>query len=198
MACVELDAGSASAFHDGGTAQAPDDGGSSSDSEVECTTRACLDASSEDADGAPPSASHPQLPALRTSRAAWDALVAEKGSTYWYDEENCLINSKAGGTVTRVQVQGGQAQIVSTRTIARSECKALVNRFGDFLTPKTLPALYDECAALLDREAERTEFTTDARGVVQTCRYEGDRTCRDNCGEGFAIRAWDLGFAPAQ
>jgi hypothetical protein len=112
------------------------------------------------------------------------------GSTYWYEEENCLVNS-LNGDVTLVQVMSGSARVVSRRSIPRSECQSQVNRYDTFV-PKSFEQLYLDCRALLEGSCAASA-RTDERDVLQSCTAPGDSDCLDNCGEGFSLRRWDFG-----
>jgi hypothetical protein len=127
---------------------------------------------------------------LAHSRQTWDALVASMGDTYSYAEENCVVNAPEH-TVTTVQVIHGVARLFATTQISSRQCLARVNRYDSF-QPHTLPELYDTCAALLEREAGAVTVEFDQEGVLRACTWPGSNDCRDNCGEGFYLRA--LGF----
>jgi hypothetical protein len=143
------------------------------------------------ADSAPPDASDPPTSKLEQSRAAWNALVAAMGDTYSYTEENCLVNAPMH-ELTTVQVENGKARLVTTFMITSKQCLALVNRYASF-QPRTLPELYDECAALIARECSAVKVELDERGVIRGCTWPGASDCSDNCGEGFYRRAVQFG-----
>lgn len=129
---------------------------------------------------------------LFDSRDKWNELSASLGKEYWYEEENCLAGVVGGGgSVTRVQVEGDSAQISSMFAIQGDACMGKVNRYDSF-TAKTFPQLYEECAALLDRDGDQVKITTDAQGVIHECS-DSEPGCQDNCGEGFLVRTWHAG-----
>ena len=127
---------------------------------------------------------------LAQSRAKWDALSAANGDSYSYAEENCRGNAPTA-TVTEVQVNAGQAQIVATTEIPTNECLAQVNRYDDF-TAQTLPQLYEQCLNLLRHEGVQVNIELDDRELIRGCTWPGDDQCQDNCGEGFYLRSLDF------
>jgi hypothetical protein len=133
--------------------------------------------------------------AVTTSLERWDELGSDDGGIYWYDEEYCAPNMP-NGTVTTVQVGPSGPMPVRTRNIERKDCEAQVNRY-ELLEPSTFEQLYAMCKTLVMRECDTT-FTTDDRGVVRSCMWDKDQNCSDNCGQGFHLRAWGFGDAPAQ
>lgn len=130
---------------------------------------------------------------LEQSRKAWDALVAEQGETYYYTEENCLVNAEEAEVVT-VQVERGNAREVASSYIPMGECLGHVNAFEDF-TARTMPALYAECEELIRREGHEVSLVLDERGLLRDCSWPGpgEDECFDNCGEGFYLRTLELG-----
>jgi hypothetical protein len=143
--------------------------------------------------GSAPDSSCPQLEAVRESAEHWRALAAMSGESYWYEEEDCVVNSLDGST-TRVSVQGDSARIIDKAIIARSACEATVNRYEDF-TAETFEELYTQCEALVSRHCE-TAFRVDADGVIKQCSWNDDVRCADACGSGFYLRRWGFGRAP--
>jgi hypothetical protein len=135
-----------------------------------------------------------QLQALQRSREVWESLVGSMGETYYYAEENCLINvSGPDYAVTTIQVESGAARSLGVSLLDPSMCEARVNRYNSF-TPHTLPQLYAQCEQLLYRDATATEVGFDERGVLKSCIYPGDSGCLDNCGEGFYLRTLAFGM----
>lgn len=126
------------------------------------------------------------------SLAKWNALEAAAPGPYWYEEENCRAGSVQGAS-TFVQVEGGSGRAVGGRSFPLSECRARVNRYDNLMS--TLPSLHQACANLL---ARRTGVTVrlDGEGVLQGCWIGEAPNCRDNCGEGFYLRARGFGTAP--
>lgn len=127
--------------------------------------------------------------------AAFRALEADAGTTYWYDEENCLINSDTG-TITRVQVEGQVARLVGRTTIDQTDCERIVNRYGTF-TPELLPELYDRCREVIATGTGRTQISVDPAGFLRSCFYATAPDCLDNCGAGYHLRSLTFGQAPA-
>lgn len=133
-------------------------------------------------------------PLLAQSRSAWEALARTNGNTYWYEEENCPLNSTQA-TRTLVQVSAGEARLVARRVIPRAECSGEMFRYRDFV-PVDFPELYDQCEALLATRGERTlDLAVDARNVIRTCRLGRPPGCSDACDEGFHVSNWDFGTA---
>lgn len=127
------------------------------------------------------------------SLRTWQELARQNPGAYWYEEENCLINGRDGSS-SIVQVDAQGARVVGRRSFPRSECIAHVNRFGRL--EATFPELYEMCGALLQHRSNVT-FSWDTRGVINACWVGDAPNCRDNCGEGFALRGWGFGSAPA-
>ncbi|HEY6879957.1 MAG TPA: hypothetical protein VI299_18150 [Polyangiales bacterium] len=141
------------------------------------------------------------LPArLADSLESWQALAAANPGPYWYEEENCLVNSSTGSS-SIVQVEDNVARVVGSKTFPRSECKALVNRYGGIAGfsggPPTLPGLHDVCAALMKRRDD-VKVAFGAEGVVRECWVGTSPGCSDNCGEGFFLLRRGFGLAPLQ
>jgi hypothetical protein len=136
---------------------------------------------------------NPHLAELTKSEKVWKQLVAEGGDDYWYEHENCLINSPDGQTFL-VQVEGGKARKLSDRVIERDECEVTLNAYGGF-GAVSFEQHYAMCRMLLAQECT-ANFATDVRGVLRTCQWEDHGDCFDNCGEGVHIRRWDFGQAP--
>ena len=134
----------------------------------------------------------PLLERLAESRQAWDTLAASGGETYWYEEQNCVVNvAGGGGDATVVQVEDGVASLASMGPV--DSCVVKVNRYGGLPT-LTMNGLYDLCAELLTFRGSAITLTTDARGVVQSCFTPDEPGCFDACGSGFALGGWAFGF----
>jgi hypothetical protein len=131
---------------------------------------------------------------VASSLATWSALAAANPGPYWYEDENCRVNSPQGGT-NFVQVEQGPARLVGATSFPRSECRASVNRYGTLVGDATMPGLHAACEALLKRRSD-TRLRFDAQGVVSECWVGDAPNCRDNCGEGFYLRRWGFGRAP--
>lgn len=134
----------------------------------------------------------PLLARLAQSRQAWDALAADRGETYWYEEHNCVVNAAdGGGEAALVQVEEGVARLASTGAV--ESCAVKVNRYGGLPT-LTMNGLHDLCAELLMRRGSAMTLTTDAQGVVQSCFTPDQPGCFDACGSGFALDGWAFGY----
>jgi hypothetical protein len=129
--------------------------------------------------------------ALATSLATWNALAAANPGPYWYETENCVINSISGSS-TVVQVEGFSARAVGQRSYRRSDCKAQVNRLGTLIAP--MPELHSRCANLLARRGD-TRLAFDSQGVVSHCYVSDAPDCKDACGDGFYLLARGFGIA---
>lgn len=139
------------------------------------------------------SCKNPALAALSKSEKTWKGLAADGGDAYWYERENCVVNSPKG-EIFVVQVEGGKAREVSSSSIERDACEVTLNAYADF-GASSFEQLYAKCRALLERECTAS-FATDERGVLRTCRWEDETNCFDNCGEGVHIRRWEFGQSP--
>lgn len=138
----------------------------------------------------------PEPGEIERSREVWDELEAQMGDTYWYEDENCLLNAPTH-TVAVMQIEEGIASLATMRSIATGECVGRANRYSDAV-PTTLPALYDACEALVQREGQAAVAVTfDTAGVIKSCTWEGSPACSDNCGEGFVLRDRGFGLYPA-
>jgi hypothetical protein len=134
----------------------------------------------------------PLLDELAQSEAAWNALSAEGGDTYWYEEENCAINVVGGGgEATIVQVEDGVARVLDTRAI--SSCVTTVNRYGALLKTNTMPELYELCRNLLRFGDSEVTLRTGDDGVIASCFSTDAPDCFDACGSGFALTGWGFG-----
>lgn len=140
-----------------------------------------------------------RLDQLAQSRRAWEALASASAGPYWYEEENCALNSVRGrSSVVQIDADGGY--VAELRTFARTECQALVNRYGDLRSGSSgqaappLLELYAQCATQLSSRPDST-LTFDARGVVKDCWVGDAPRCKDNCGSGFSLRQWGFGTA---
>lgn len=154
---------------------------------------ACSD---DDADPKPDAGeeacTNPNLAALKQSEKRWKELAADGGDTYWYEHENCVINSPDGHTYT-IQVEADKASSVGHKAIDRGDCDMTLNALESF--DGAFEKLYSECRKLLERECD-AKFATDDKGVIRTCQWENTKGCADNCGEGVHILRWDFGTAP--
>jgi hypothetical protein len=148
-------------------------------------------------DGTVPDGGPSALDELATSLQTWSELLAEAGAengqadVYWYAEENCVVNATEH-KVTFVQVTPDSVSIIETQMIPGDECRGRTNRYEDFVAA-TLPELYAQCEALVQREGAEVTLELDARGVIQACTWPGDASCADNCGEGFFLLSVDFG-----
>jgi hypothetical protein len=127
---------------------------------------------------------------LRQSEAAWQQLERQNGGSYWYELEDCVVNSMVG-RLHLVQVENGRARTVGSREIPASACRTVVNSLGPSIG--TFPELYESCRAM----SRRAMPLSVALGAPPShCYRSTSPQCFDACGEGFALRSFGWGGAP--